>query len=190
MTLKYWNDGDWYFDAGLELKFNGYRAFGDVLLGNTKTMEPLWAKDPTVADFLSGIDSFRGGYIRVGASGRIFDYGCLFRVSAGFEVGGWYISNNFGGKLRGWVSGKGACIVSVRGDLTLMGSEIGDKFKMSGFMWVGGGIGFCDEEDWDTPEDVLDDGWCASCVLSGTVTGITPPKFKLSMDGPDCECSL
>ena len=58
---------------------------------------------------------------------------------------------------------------------------------MSGFMWVAGGIGACDEEDWDTPDDVLDDDWCASCVLSGTVTGITPPKFKLSMDGPDVD---
>jgi hypothetical protein len=189
LTLKYWNDGDWYFDAGLELNFNGYGAYGDILLGNTKNLDPLWAKDPTVADFLGNVPSFRGGYARVGVSGRIFNYGCLLRVSAGLEVGGWYITDSYGAKLRGWVSGRGACVVSVRGDLTLLGGEVGDRFKMSGFMWVAGGIGFCDEEDWDTPADVLDDGWCLACVVSGSVTGITPPKFKLSMEGPDFECS-
>jgi hypothetical protein len=189
LTLKYWNDGDWYFQAGLKLNFNGYGAYGDILLGNTKDMTPLQALDPVVADFLCGIHSFNGGYARVGVQGRIFDYGCLFRVSAGFEVGGWYITDSYGAKLRGWVSGRGACVVSVRGDLTLLGGEVGDRFKMSGFMWVAGGIGFCDEEDWDTPADVLDDGWCLACVVSGSVTGITPPKFKLSMEGPDFECS-
>ena len=190
MTLKYWADGDWYFEAGLKLNFNGYGAYGDILLGNTKDMAPLQALDPVVADFLSGIHAFKGGYARVGVQGRIFDYGCLFRVSAGVEVGGWYITDSYGGKLRGWVSGKGACIVSVRGDVTLMAGSVGDRFKMTGAMWVAGGIGACDEEDWDTPADVMDDDFCAACVLSGSVTGITPPKFKLSMDGPDVDCSL
>ena len=38
--------------------------------------------------------------------------------------------------------------------------------------------------------DVLDDDWCAACVISGCVIGTTPPKFKLSMEGPDVSCSL
>jgi hypothetical protein len=190
LTLKYYADGDWYFDAGLKLNFNGYGAHGAILAGNTKNLDPLWAIDPTVADFLGNIPSFQGAYAKVGVQGRIFNYGCLLRVSAGFEVGGWYITDSYGGKLRGWVSGKGACIVSVRGDLTLIAAKLGDKFKMQGSMWVGGGVGFCDEEDWDCPADVLDDDWCLSCVVSGSITGITPPKFKLSMEGPDFECSL
>ena len=86
MTLKYWADGDWYFEAGLKQNFNGYGAYGDILLGNTKDMAPLQALDPVVADFLSGIHAFKGGYARVGVQGRIFDYGCLFRVSAGDEL--------------------------------------------------------------------------------------------------------
>lgn len=190
MTLKYWADGDWYFDAGLKLKFNGYGAYGNILAGNTKDLTPLRALDPTVADFIGNVPSFNGGYARVGVQGRIFNYGCLLRVSAGMEVGGWYITDSYGGKLRGWVSGRGACLVSVRGDLTLLGGEVGDKFKMQGSMWVAGGIGFCDEEDWDCPADVLDDDFCIACVVSGSITGITPPKFKLSMEGPNFECAL
>ncbi len=190
LTLKYWADGDWYVDAGLAMKFNGYGAKGDILLGNCKTMEPLQALDPTVGGFLNNLNSFQGGYARLGVSGNIFDFGCVLRVSAGMEVGGWYISDNFGGKVRGWVSGKGACLVSVRGDLTLLGNTDGDVFRLKGDMWVGGGFGFCEEDEWDSPSDVLNDGWCASCVVRGSVEGKTPPKFKIKMSGPKVKCSL
>ena len=190
MTLKFWSDGDWYFDAGLGLSFNGWSAYGDILLGNTKDLTPLQALDPVVADFLGGIPSFQGGYVRVGASGRIFDLGCLFNIGVGFEVGGWYINDGFGIKFRGFLTGEAVCLLSIRGDITILGGEVGDKFKMQGTMWVAGGIGFCDADSWDTPADVLDDDFCLSCVLSGSVTGVSPPKLKLSMDGPDVECSL
>ena len=81
--------------------------------------------------------------------------------------------------------------VSVRGDLTLLGGKVNDLFKISGNMWVAGGIGFCDEEDWDTPADVFDDDFCAACVVSGKATGHFPPKdLNLQFSGPDFECSL
>lgn len=190
MTLKFWNDGDWYFQAGLALRFSGYQAYGDILLGNCKDMTPLQALDPAVADFLSGINTFRGGYARVGVGASLFDFGCFFRLSAGLEVGGWYITDNFGAKLRAWIAGQAVCLLSVRGDLTLIGGEVGDKFRMQGSMWVAGGLGFCEPDTWDTIQDVFDDGWCMACVLSGTVTGETPPKLKMDMEGPDVECSL
>jgi hypothetical protein len=189
-TLKFWNDGDWYFSAEAKLNFDGYGGNGAVLLGNCKDMTPLREVDPNVADFLSGVSKFDGGFLKLGVHARIFDFGCPFWVSAGIEVGGWYVTGNLGGKVRGWMSGKGACLVSIRGDFTLMGGEVNDLFKLTGAFWVAGGVGFCDEEDWDTPADVLDDDFCAACVFEAKVTGTYPPKdLNLTLDGPDVECA-
>ncbi|RMG46966.1 MAG: hypothetical protein D6718_04600 [Acidobacteria bacterium] len=189
-TLKFFADGNWYFVAGLKVNWSGYGIDGNVLLGNTTDMTPLRDIDPDVADFLEGIDAFDGGFIRCAIQARIFDYGCPFQVSAGVSVGGWYLSSGYGGKVRGWIAGEGACIVSVRGDLTLIGGEINDLFKIVGDFWVGGGIGFCDAESWDKPEDVLDDDWCLSCVAEMTATGTYPPDdLNLQVTGPDFECS-
>jgi len=188
-TLKFYADGDWYFDAGLKVDWNGYGIQGDILLGNTKDMTPLRDLDPAVAGFLGGIPTFQGAYIRAGMSAKLFNYGCFFEVGAGVQVGGWFLSESFGGKVRGWLTGQGACLVSVRGDLTLLGGEVNDAFKVEGLLWVAGGIGFCDEEDWDTPADVLDDDLCAACVLSGKATGKWPPG-KITFHGPNADCSL
>jgi hypothetical protein len=189
-TLKFWNDGDWYFTAEAKLNWDGYGGNGAVLLGNCKDMTALHAVDPNVADLLSGLSKFDGGFLKLGVHARIFDFGCPFWVTAGVEVGGWYVTNSFGGKVRGWMSGKGACLVSIRGDFTLVGGEVNDLFKVAGDFWVAGGAGFCDEEDWDTPADVLDDDWCAACVFEGKVSGTYPPKdLDLTLDGPDVECA-
>ncbi len=188
-TLKFYDDGDWYFDAGLKVDWNGYGIQGDILLGNTKDMTPLRDMDPAVAGFLKGIPAFRGAYIRAGMSAKLFDYGCFFEVGAGVQAGGWFLTESFGGKVRGWLTGQGACLVSVRGDLTLLGGVKNDVFKLEGHLWVAGGIGFCDEEDWDTPADVLDDDLCAACVIGGKATGKYPPG-KISFSGPNASCSL
>lgn len=190
-TMKFYADGDWYFTAGMAGTFSDYRVKGDVLTGNTTDMKPLRDIDPMVARFLKGVDRFDGIYIGGGFGGPVWNYGCPFRVSVGVDVAGWYISDSYGGKLSGWIAGTGACIVSVRGQLTLIGGKINNKFKVTGNFWVGGGIGFCSPEEWDKPSDVLDDDWCAACVGEASVTGTYPPKdFDLTLDGPDFECSL
>ena len=188
-TLKFDAEGNWHLVAALKVDWNGYGIEGDILLGNTKDMTPLRDMDPAVAGFLKGIPAFQGAYVRCGMSAKMFDYGCLFEVGAGVQVGGWFLSESFGGKVRGWLTGQGACIVSVRGDLTLLGDVRNDAFRFEGLLWVAGGIGFCDEEDWDSPADVLDDDFCAACVLSGKARGKYPPG-KISFSGPDVDCSL
>jgi hypothetical protein len=190
-TLAFYANGDWYFAANLDVNWAGYGINGAVLLGNTQDMTPLRDLDPDVAGFLSGVNKFDGAYIGAGISLRLFDYGCPFRVSAGADIAGWYIGSSYGGKVRGWLAGTGACLVSVRGDLTLLGGEVNDIYKIKGKIWVGGGIGFCDPEDWDTPADVLDDDFCAACVISGRARGRYPPSdLDLKFSGPDVDCSL
>ena len=67
----------------------------------------------------------------------------------------------------------------------------GNKFKMSGKFWAGGGIGFCDPEDWNSPADVLDDDFCTACAAWGRITGTYPPSdLDLKFSGPSVECAL
>jgi hypothetical protein len=55
----------------------------------------------------------------------------------------------------------------VHGDLSLVASPAGlDVLEMQGSFWVAGGIGFCEEDEWDTPQDVLGDKACLACVIS------------------------
>lgn len=190
-TLKFFADGDWYFKAEMLGKWDGFRAQAGFLAGNTTDMTPLKELDPDVARFLSGVDTFDGAYIGLGVGFPWFDFGCFLNARVGAQVAGWYVTDSFGGKVRGWLTGEGACLVSVRGDLTLIGGKVNDSFKLSGKFWVAGGIGFCDEEDWDTPSDVLDDDFCTACVGRMGVTGRYPPDdLDLDFDGPEIDCSL
>lgn len=190
-TMKFYADGDWYFTAGMKGKFNSVSMNADFLTGNTTSMAPLYEIDPDVARFLKGVEKFDGVYIGGGFSAPIFDYGCFFRVSAGVQVAGWYLSEAYGAKVRGWISGTGACVVSVRGDLTLIGGVNNDIFKISGKFWVGGGIGFCSPEDWDSPAEALDDDFCAVCVATLKASGTYPPEdLNLQVDEPDFDCTL
>ena len=190
-TLKFWKDGNWYFTAELKVNFDGNSASGGILLGNTQDKTPLQDLDWNIAEFLGGIDKFDGGYIKAGGSVNVWDTGCLLRITGGGEVGGWYLSNSFGGKVRYWLSGEAACVTSIRGDGTLMGGMVNDLFKISGNFWAAGGAGFCDPDDWDTPEDVLDDDFCASCVAGMTGSGHYPPKdLDITFKKDYLECSL
>ena len=96
----------------------------------------------------------------------------------------------FGGKVRGWITGEALCFVSVRGDMTLFGGLVNNRFKTQGNFWLGGGIGFCDPGSWDERHEVLEDDFCLACVLDSSLTGTFPPAtLDLQMEGPDVECS-
>lgn len=189
-TLKFWSDGDWYFQADADIDLNQVAADGHVLLGNTKDMEPLRNLDPDVASFLGEIPAFDGAYLTVGVRRQWVNLGCLLRVRVGVDVGGWYLqsADSFGGKLGGWVDGRGACLVSVKGELEMIGGQIGDVFKLQGEFWNGGGIGWdCDEQSWDSPREALSDGGCYVCVAT-VGCDYTKPGAGISCRSPDWTC--
>ena len=188
-TLKYYANGDWYFDAGVAASFRGKGAQAEMLLGNTVDIEPLRARDPDVARFLGKLPKFKGAYARLGVKYSLIDLGCPLYLSAGAQVGGWYLDGSAGGQVAGWVSGKGACLVSVKGKQKLIGGKVADKYKLTGGMWVAGGIGFCDEDDWDSPSDAFDDSWCYACVISTSITASFPPHdLDVSSTKPKTKC--
>ena len=154
-----------YFWAHMFVKFESYTLSGGIFLGVSCTLEPLEIIDPEVASLLS-VTEMRGVFLSVSGNFPIINFGCLFRIGVSAEVAMWYFVDGptFGGKIVAGAYGELACIVSVKGQLTLIGGKDPSGYFFKGGAWVGGGIGFCEPEDWHSPEDVLDDGWCASCV--------------------------
>lgn len=154
-----------YFWASTAVKFEGYTLKGGIFLGISCDLEPLKIIDPKVASLLT-ITEMRGIFLSVGGSFPILNFGCMLRVGVSAEVAFWYFVDGptYGGKLVAGAYGRAGCVVSVKGQLTLIGGRDSSGMIFNGNAWVGGGIGFCDPEDWHSPADVLDDDWCASCV--------------------------
>ncbi len=154
-----------YFWASMAVKFDGYVLKGGIFLGISCDLEPLKIIDPEVASLLT-ITEMRGIYLSVGGSFPIINFGCLLRVGASAEVAFWYFVDGptYGGKIKAGAYGEAACIVSVKGMLSLIGGKDPSGPFFKGTAWVGGGIGFCDPEDWNSAADVLDDDWCIACV--------------------------
>ena len=151
--------------------FNTYTVEGGIFFGTSCSLEPLEIIDPEVASVLT-IEEMRGVYASVGGSFPIYNYGCLFRIAAEAEVAAWYFDNGptYGGKLVAGAYGEGLCVVSVKGEFTLIGGREGTAYFFAGSAWVAGGIGDCEPEEWDTLDDALSDSWCASCGASIDLT--------------------
>lgn len=77
---------------------------------------------------------------------------------------------------------------TIREDMSAAYREFWARLAKPGSWWTGAErIAIAQES-----RNAVTCGFCAERkqALSGSVTGITPPKFKLSMDGPDVECAL
>ncbi len=158
----------WAMGSG---SFNDYTVDGGIFLGTCCTLEPLEIIDPQVASLLT-IDEMSGVFAKVGASIPIYNYGCTLRVAAEAEIGAWYFAEGptYGGKLVAGAYGEGLCLVSVKGEITLIGGKEGSDYFFYGEAWVAGGTGFCEPEEWDTLSDALNDKWCLACGASLSLT--------------------
>ena len=121
------------------VRFNGFDFSGAAFFGKTCTLDPLKLIDPDVASVL-GNPPFTGGYVY--AQGWIpvsqlltgIPATCLFEISAGVGAGAFYFEQGptFGGKMFLGVSGSLLCIVSIEGDVTLIGVDKGGKVNFFG----------------------------------------------------------
>ncbi len=153
---------------------------GSHVLRNTgfkSVLEDIGATGASQGNGLDDQGRLVGAYIRVYGEVPIYDYGCMFRVTAGGEIAAWYFAeveganagcSRYGGRLRGYIHGKLLCVVSARGDLTLEiyrvppahGGGCGEA-SMRGQFWAAGGLGFCEPETWTSWESKWwGDGWC------------------------------
>lgn len=169
-----------YLGALVDTDINGEVWGGAFLFGVIEGASPV-LRAMGFADLLdnvgiTGEGSFAGGYIRVYGAAPLYNIGCLFRVSVGGEVAAWYFApiteqlayDRYGGRLRGYIYGTALCIVSARGDVTLELVKPGladqSTYSFDGQLWVAGGIGFCEPNEWDAWENRWwDDNWCYTC---------------------------
>jgi hypothetical protein len=120
--------------------------------------------------------SYDGFYFRAEAETPILDYSCMLRVSIGGAFALWYWDDQGssdvykGAHLTAYAFGEAACLVSVRGQIELDISFKNADMYLEGEVWVAGGAGFCEPEDWHTWYDVWEDNWCATVGARGTAT--------------------
>lgn len=121
------------------VKFNGYDFSGAIFFGRTCTLDPITLIDPDVAEVL-GNPPFTGAYVY--AQGWLpvselvlgIPASCLFQISAGIGAGAFYFVEGptYGGKMYLGVSGDLLCIVSIMGEITMIGVKSGDDLRFKG----------------------------------------------------------
>lgn len=134
---------DNYLAAKLGMKFESFQVAGGLFVGHSNTLEPLAMIDPMVAGVIPS-----GSITGVYAYGEVFmpivDLSCLFRVSAGLGIGAFYFTEGptYGGKIFAAVEGEALCVITVRGEVVLIGVK-SDIMRFKGNGKVSGKIGPC-----------------------------------------------
>jgi hypothetical protein len=70
---------------------------------------------------------------------------CFFRISAGVGAGAFYFTegNTLGGKIFASVSGEALCVVSIKGEVTMIGLVTNGELRFSGKGRLSGKAGAC-----------------------------------------------
>ena len=134
---------DNYFAAKLGMEFESFRVAGGLFVGHSNTLAPLELVDPEVAEVIK-LTSITGVY----AYGEVFmpivDLSCMFRVSAGLGIGAFYFTEGptYGGKIYAAVQGEALCVVTVKGEVVMIGVK-SDIFRFQGKGKIKGKVGWC-----------------------------------------------
>ncbi|NDV61054.1 hypothetical protein G0Q06_01175 [Puniceicoccales bacterium CK1056] len=141
-----------YLAAELGLAFNSYEAYGGVFFGRTCSIDPLLLVDEEVADVLgtpnptfTGIYVYGECHIPISEAVLGIPASCFFRISAGVGAGAFYFTegNTLGGKIYASVSGEALCIVSIKGEVTMIGLTSNGELSFRGKGRLSGKVGAC-----------------------------------------------
>ncbi|MGC9452053.1 MAG: hypothetical protein ACP5I4_11470 [Oceanipulchritudo sp.] len=141
-----------YLAAELGLAFNSYEAYGGVYFGRTCSIDPLLMVDPDVAALLGDPDpTFTGIYmygechIPVSEAALGIPATCMFRITAGVGAGAFYFveGNTLGGKIYAAASGEALCLVSIKGEVTMIGLMQAGELSFQGKGKLSGKVGAC-----------------------------------------------
>lgn len=141
-----------YLSAALGLRFNSYKAKGGIFFGRTCSLAPIMMWDMFVAGALGKPDpTFTGAYVygeaHIPVSEAILGIpaSCMFQVSAGMGLGIFYFIEGptYGARGKLAVSGDALCMLSLGGELNMVGLKQGSKFKLKGQGSVYVEIGIC-----------------------------------------------
>lgn len=131
--------------------FDSYEVSIGVFFGRTCTVDPLTLADADVGALFNTSTPFvamTGAYVYGEAWIPIFNFSCLFNVSAGVGTGvGFFLDDSlspiFVGKMLAGVSGEAICVVSIKGEVILVGIVQSGSFSASGTGRISGKAGIC-----------------------------------------------
>jgi hypothetical protein len=132
------------------VKFDGYDFSGAIFFGKTCSLDPLILIDPAVAKVVgqppfTGVYCYAQGWLPISELVLDIPASCVFDISAGVGAGAFFFTEGptFGGKMFLGVSGELLCIVSIEGDITLIGVKHGGDLKFNGHGHFEAKIGPC-----------------------------------------------
>lgn len=139
-----------YLAATARVIVSNYEAAGGIFFGRTCSIEPLELVDPEVAALL-GAAPFTGAYVYgevwIPISEVVLGIpaSCLFRISAGVGAGAFYFAEGptYGGKMMLGVSGEALCVVSIRGEVSMIGVMSDGSLRFKGTGRLSGKAGAC-----------------------------------------------
>lgn len=139
-----------YFSCAARVEIQSYEGMGGIFFGKTCTLDPISMWDPDVASAL-GTPPFTGAYVYAEVWIPISEAllgipaSCFFDISAGVGAGAFYFVEGptFGGKMLLGAHGDLLCIVSVGGEIKLIGVKNPDGLTLTGTGEVEGSIGPC-----------------------------------------------
>lgn len=209
-TIKSGNLDELYlgvtFDANVQTG-----AFGRILVGGQFLVGRLDPDHPTLQeDFGDLFDDMNtngniieGMYLSVYANNIpiVSIAGCLVaELSGGGGLAFWVFTDPaqndtaWGTRVSGFVQGQGgACLVAlaVNIDLTLDNGFGEDETKITGDLFVAGGCGFCEPEEWITERGYENDKGCIKCGLNlGFVIPLDGSPAPYMVPEPQFSCSL
>jgi hypothetical protein len=141
-----------YLAAKLGLAFNSYEAYGGVYFGRTCSMDPLLLVDKDVAQVLgepsptfTGIYMYGECQIPISEVALGVPASCMFNISAGIGAGAFYFleGNPLGGKMFASVTGEALCVVTIKGEITMIGILTGGELRFRGKGRITGKAGPC-----------------------------------------------
>lgn len=138
-----------YFSAAARVAINKYEGMGGIFFGKTCSLEPFfWDKD---VQALLGTPPFTGAYayvevwIPVSEALLGIPATCLFEISAGVGAGaGFFLEGpTYVGKMFLGVHGSLLCILSVSGEIKLLGIKNADGLRLKGNGKLSAELGWC-----------------------------------------------
>jgi hypothetical protein len=137
-----------YFGGQASAKFDSYSISVGLFFGRTCSAAPLLIVDEDVGSLLNTSGALTGAYVYGEIWIPIVNFGCLFNISAGIGSGvGFFIDDSdspvFVGKMYAGVSGEALCVVSIKGEVSMVGIVQNGSFSASGTGKLSGKAGWC-----------------------------------------------
>ncbi len=139
-----------YLAAIAGVRMRSYDLSGGIYFGRTCTLDPIKLIDADVASVL-GSPPFTGaylygeGWIPISEAVLGIPASCLFNISAGIGAGAFYFLEGptYGGIMKAGVLGEALCLVTIKGEVKMIGVKNGDNLRFKGKGRLSGKVGVC-----------------------------------------------